>query len=61
MAKYYGSTQDVRTPFLRASAKTHTTEQINDWWDTLTTGVKEDIRVSRYLKPAFTLRVRETV
>ena len=49
MAKYYGSTQDVRTPLMRASVKTHTPEQINDWWDSLAKGAKEDIQISRDL------------
>ena len=49
MPKYHGSTQDVRTPFMRASEMTHTTDQINSWWDTLASGVNGDIRVSRDL------------
>ena len=49
MPKYFGSSQDVRTPLMRASAKTHTPEQINDWWNTLANGVKEDIHISRDL------------
>lgn len=49
MSKYYGSSQNIYTPLMRAPKKEHTPDQINDWWETLAKGANEDINVSRDL------------
>ena len=49
MPKYYGSRQDVHTPFMRAPRMEHTPDQVNAWWDTLAQGAHDDLHISRDL------------
>ena len=49
MSQYYGSDRVPQSPFMRASVKQHTPQQINEWWDALAKGANEDLWVSRDL------------
>lgn len=49
MPQYYGSGKDPVAPLVSAPEMKHTPQQIDEWWNTLATGAREDFWISRDL------------